>query len=676
MRNKALREMQSSINGVPAKKKQPRGRERYRLKRLKKLLLIASKIKKLKGQAIANAGKPIPERLKELNIQLSDLQKKNLKPLNNIVGASDLCSEGALCSKPQGNVKYGKRQRTFTWVPTHIWHAKRFHMMKKWGFQIPFSPNQKCFRATSRAFKQGTIAFDTSYYSELIVSCLNSDGVQEILLEVTKYNSPVPQWLKDGSRSYTGWIYAEEKPICPGIVLVYENSVLVRVHPSVYEEFFVYLNKKMHSSGSSIVDCRYAIGSLQLVGPTALQNLGKILHLKGARTTTSLGWLLYCNTNDSSLIPEGSTFAFYIEDPRCWKRPISPPLPPKNDRDILLSISNDQLYIDADALKGLFTSQGRTDSYNDMLSIKRIGHEFGLVDSFAQRINSTSEIPLVIIKGPNETWTVLAPWFWIQPIWSKLVQVPGVKTGGVRQEHQVNFERGRATYPHDFPYLREGHKENMALQEAYTLKLSKMPESKRRPSLMEQGLELTGGDWWFLRKYTFTYPLIEKDVIRKHPFGEFSNDGFRKILDENDVLTVIQAVKDEWKKKGRPMNDNVLPITQYSKRDPVHQAIVEGTFKPDLSKFPPLPVVQRHFIMTGKGKIQDHARIYEIPKDGGEPKLRDLIGFITTGTFNMSNGAPTGIGLINARCKDVKRVLIRNIACTKSYPARAEIIRN
>lgn len=676
MRNKALREMQSTINGVPPKQKQPRGRERYKLKQQKKLLILASKIKKLRGQAAVNAGKSIPQRLKELNVQISDLQMRKLKPLNNVVGAVDTCSTGKLCPKPQGNVKYGNRQKKYTWQPTHIWHAKRFHMMKKWGFQIPLSPNQKCFRSTSRAARQSTILFDTSYYGEMVIECGDSAGLEAILLEVTKYNAPVPQWLLKGERAYSGWVYGAEQKVCPGLVIVHDKLFLLRVHPSTYEQLFQHLVLFAKSHKATVTDCRYAMGSLQLTGPTALQTLSKVIHLKGAKTSTSLNWLLYSNSNDSKLIPEGTSFAFYIEDPRCWKRPITPPQPPKDNRDHLSKIILQQLYIDVDAITGLLLSQRRTDSYKDMFSIKQIGKEFGRLDMFTQRIQSSSEIPLLITKGANQQWIVLAPWFWIQPLWSKLVHIPGVKTGGVRQEHQINFEQGRPTFPHDYPFLPEGYKENDASQEAHTLKRSKMPPSKRKPIPMEHGLELAGGDWYFLRKWIFTYPLIEKDVIRKHPFGEFTDDRFRRILDENDVLTVIEAVREEWKESGKPMNMAELPITPYKKNDPTHKAIVDGTFTPNVSKFPSLPVVQRRFHLTGKGIIRDSARVYEIPEGKKQPEPKHLVGFVTTGTFNLSDGIPTGIGLIYAKLKDTKRVMVRNVGCTNFYNARVELIKD
>lgn len=37
------------------------------------------------------------------------------------------------------------------WLETHIWHAKRFHMVKKWGYCLGVRPTYKCYRPCYRA---------------------------------------------------------------------------------------------------------------------------------------------------------------------------------------------------------------------------------------------------------------------------------------------------------------------------------------------------------------------------------------------------------------------------------------------------------------------------------------------------------------------------------------------
>lgn len=37
------------------------------------------------------------------------------------------------------------------WIPTALWHAKRFHMVQNWGWRLPFAPTDKMFKALQRA---------------------------------------------------------------------------------------------------------------------------------------------------------------------------------------------------------------------------------------------------------------------------------------------------------------------------------------------------------------------------------------------------------------------------------------------------------------------------------------------------------------------------------------------
>ncbi len=47
--------------------------------------------------------------------------------------------------------EYNRRQRKHQWLETHIWHAKRFHMVEKWGYKLALHPNDKGARASYRA---------------------------------------------------------------------------------------------------------------------------------------------------------------------------------------------------------------------------------------------------------------------------------------------------------------------------------------------------------------------------------------------------------------------------------------------------------------------------------------------------------------------------------------------
>ncbi|CAH8625144.1 unnamed protein product [Dicrocoelium dendriticum] len=62
------------------------------------------------------------------------------------------------------------------WLPTHLWHAKRFHMIDIWGWRLPHKPNDKIFKACQNAALSGCLVFDMSF-----LNCLELVGPETIL---------------------------------------------------------------------------------------------------------------------------------------------------------------------------------------------------------------------------------------------------------------------------------------------------------------------------------------------------------------------------------------------------------------------------------------------------------------------------------------------------------------
>ncbi|XP_050351530.1 ribonucleases P/MRP protein subunit POP1 [Nymphalis io] len=61
--------------------------------------------------------------------------------------------------------EYNRRQRRNVWLETHIWHAKRFHMVERWGHRLAYRPCDKAFRACYRASSAHCLMQDISYYT-------------------------------------------------------------------------------------------------------------------------------------------------------------------------------------------------------------------------------------------------------------------------------------------------------------------------------------------------------------------------------------------------------------------------------------------------------------------------------------------------------------------------------
>ncbi|KAM7341942.1 POP1 ribonuclease P/MRP subunit [Cochliomyia hominivorax] len=81
--------------------------------------------------------------------------------------------------KPQNLLKdYLRRQRKHKWLETHIWHAKRFHMIEKWGYKLPYASCDKTYRACYRATAEHCLLQDISFFA-----CLELKGnVEELAL--------------------------------------------------------------------------------------------------------------------------------------------------------------------------------------------------------------------------------------------------------------------------------------------------------------------------------------------------------------------------------------------------------------------------------------------------------------------------------------------------------------
>ncbi|XP_030380976.1 ribonucleases P/MRP protein subunit POP1 [Scaptodrosophila lebanonensis] len=60
--------------------------------------------------------------------------------------------------------EYLRRQRRHIWLETHIWHAKRFHMVDRWGYKLPYASCDKTYRACYRASAQHCLVQDISFY--------------------------------------------------------------------------------------------------------------------------------------------------------------------------------------------------------------------------------------------------------------------------------------------------------------------------------------------------------------------------------------------------------------------------------------------------------------------------------------------------------------------------------
>ncbi|KAM4735198.1 ribonucleases P/MRP protein subunit POP1 [Anableps anableps] len=131
--------------------------------------------KHMRRRAMSHNTKRLPRRLRDVANRMREksLQagsKKKKEPAK---------SKSRKARRRHGNLllEFNRRQRKNIWLETHIWHAKRFHMVKKWGYCLGDRPTYKCYRPCYRAMSSHCLLQDFSYYC-----CIELKGEEDKLL--------------------------------------------------------------------------------------------------------------------------------------------------------------------------------------------------------------------------------------------------------------------------------------------------------------------------------------------------------------------------------------------------------------------------------------------------------------------------------------------------------------
>ncbi|XP_022609120.1 ribonucleases P/MRP protein subunit POP1 [Seriola dumerili] len=131
--------------------------------------------KHMRRRAMSHNTKRLPYRLREVanRMRQKSLQAGSKKKKEQAKNKS------RKARRRHGNLllEFNRRQRKNVWLETHIWHAKRFHMVKKWGYCLGDRPTYKCYRPCYRAMSTHCLLQDLSYYC-----CIELQGEEDKLL--------------------------------------------------------------------------------------------------------------------------------------------------------------------------------------------------------------------------------------------------------------------------------------------------------------------------------------------------------------------------------------------------------------------------------------------------------------------------------------------------------------
>ncbi|KAJ9558994.1 hypothetical protein OSB04_013608 [Centaurea solstitialis] len=380
---------------------------------------------------------------------------------------------------------------------THVWHAKRFTMTKRWGFHLPLGLHGRGrgSRALLKWLKNGAVVHDASYHS-----AIQLEGSQGSLLSILS-TVMTPFSSQDSGNVLSGDIYASSMlhhagapnlgPIAPVIYMWRPNQqstdadadadadsngtirqLWIWIHAAAITDGYNALKSACESQGKinedvAVVSCTSLegqLGTLEVMGSKASQLLRKILHPVSSMSEKS-SVLRKCTsivadggtpaTNTSVLdneehISSCGIISLTVADPRALTKDGVP------EASAELTSSCTSLW---DASKGLCCPFEESvlcmEKHHQRLS------SFCLADKSSDNVHASTKMdssrfcPVLLLrkndmKDSVERWSIILPLSWIKAFWVPLV-TNGAQAIGLRERSWVACESGIPSFPLEFP---------------------------------------------------------------------------------------------------------------------------------------------------------------------------------------------------------------------------------
>lgn len=601
--------------------------------------------------------------------------------------------------------RFRRRQRDKTWLPTHVWHSKRARMTEPkdplWRFAIPLAPVVKAYRLTHRAAAQrGAVAWDMSY-----MSTIGLEGVEDSIVGLLKGlhfgaedaedpwqgRGKAKKW-KQGTRVWEGWLHEREaKPLkrtvhvtivwCAPEVDSKKRRALIRLHPSAFLQTWneVIRLSKVQRPGVTVEDLRFEIGSIEIMGPAAAETLCSILHPAPFGTAPDVPqslWPTLASVTDPSALPAGALLAFDVSDPRLR----DPPTPstilqdPSTLIDTLAAWPVDNTQISS----SLFSRTARLAGQRTLPSQKSINRRqsANTLGGYPEPKSTDPRIPMLtyVSRGSN-SWTVLLPWKCVMPVWRGIMRYPvstggNPRFGGLKERRQVAFERSVPSFPYDCPGTEAGWAWELKQREMRKHEWTRRPKGKRIEwSTIDLGKGRKGeiGDPWacewarLLANVHAGPETAQNDPEQATaPFRQLSFAQATSLMGQPSIsleVPYLFTAKIKVLGRGYPVDCSRIYRLPANNSELRKQWLA---LKPGPeSKTNGVPRRQQ----TRKGDdVPEHLRRRELASSLLEqpvaqknaptaadnnyplvPDEADLIGFVTTGNYNLAEGMPTAI---------------------------------
>ncbi|XP_059622807.1 ribonucleases P/MRP protein subunit POP1 [Phlebotomus argentipes] len=403
-----------------------------------------------------------------------------------------------------GNLRmeYARRQKKCRWLETHIWHAKRFHMVQKWGFKIPWAPCDKSYRACYRATARHCLIQDISY-----LSCLEIRGrLEDLSMQLKRICNPT-------ELSFTAKCYVSGQR--EGIVSIFERDkfplgaigqvsffwkppdqkasrvLWIFIHPSHLKDTVCQLEELFVPGSVQIRDLGQKINRFRLTGPLSHSVLTHALHCKEnpqidstefnreAHGVQMQYWTRIADLSSPAELPPGMILGLVVEDPRL-NRPEKrskaiPDVTSVQEVRIPPMINSSPLW-DETLRDKLPAGIMNSEKYSERRRIEGLAP--GQRCSFEEDLQA---VPVLLVQRPGSLqgfasgWDVIVTEGYGVLTWISLIMW-GARAGGWRESVSTLRELGRDAFAPDTP---AGRREATEQAEELRTKYFRKPAKKR-----------------------------------------------------------------------------------------------------------------------------------------------------------------------------------------------------
>ena len=471
-----------------------------------------------------------------------------------------------------------------------------------------------------------------------------------------------------------------------------KRQVMLRVHPSAFLQLWeeVLRVAKIAKPAVMVEDLRFEMGSIDVTGPASTEALlsalwpalpsGQSEHAPGSpeHTFTHLHGL----TNPASL-PSGAVLAFDIQDPRLHHPPRLVKAPTAPDAQMkLLELIAEWPSDSCVTPTRIFDRKARVAASASLPSQKAINRRRTLAapGEYPEPVAKDPRIPVMLYVLPSKpqsrnqqlTYRLLLPWKCVQPVWYSLMYTPlstgqQPKFGGLDEQRQIALERGEHWFPADYPGTKAGWNWEVEESKKRRADWEKRPKAKRASW---EAVDLRNGkngevgegwacDWRILHEKTSektTAATQTESSTTALPAGltQLPPSASRAT---STAATTLLPVRIDLVTRGLPTpcaRIYRLPTTSPKLRAAwlaLHPSNQSTTHSQRKKAAPPAPAKNSKDIEAHVRQQRLAASLLAPPTAGAEnypacPGEEDLIGFVTSGNYDLGAGKGMGVGCV------------------------------